>query len=96
MKMFIMMVVASFVILMGGGLFACGEGSCGSSYSSCGSCGSSSSSCGGSGNDMSCSCVDPSCYWTWEHNCISQSTCCEAFGNIAGSMSDDYDYGYYY
>lgn len=98
MKNIIFLVAASLVILIGGQSLAyaggCGGGSCDRGYTTnyrddtCGRdcCSSGCNSCGDcdscDNNISDCQCTDPSCGWTWEKNCMSQSTCCEAFGNI--------------
>ena len=85
MKKIMLIIISTFILFTGGALFACGGSynSCGEvveyeSYS-CNSCGNTNNSCSYN-ND--CECADPSCGWVWENNCISRSTCCEAFGNI--------------
>lgn len=63
-----------------------------SSYSF-GACGGDTglTSCGGGGGSGSCSqdpyvntcqCTDPACTRSYGHECLSQSECCEAFGNV--------------
>ena len=92
MKTTLAILIGSAAILASSYVFAaCGSSSCGdSSYgsSSCGSygggCGSSDdysnySSCSGY---SSCQCADLSCNDRIDGECMSGSTCCEAFGNI--------------
>lgn len=94
MKKIITLLSAAVILLFTHMSFACDGDRCSYQYynysytnsSGCNSC-DGCNSCGGSREDTYCNCVDPSCGWTWEHNCSSQRECCEAFGNVAGKFN---------
>lgn len=40
-------------------------------------------SCGADSEfDNKCQCTDPACYRSYDRDCSSMTTCCEAFGNV--------------